>query len=250
MTLTESITAALPAYVTLAYRVTGPLPPLTAGAMSISCSRSASAWVAAAHATTPLAPTWRTNRSARCLSNTSVASPSPPASTGAVVSRRPDARAESASPSWVPPASGTGRGPTHDRPRTPAGRDRPTRAGPRMTRSRKSPPAPDGPLGLLIAILSDTPRLPGALCRDHPDLFDATHASGKAAMTRHLTEARAAAKAVCRACPAIDPCGQWADGLRPSERPGGVVAGKVARPPVTTKTVAEQQYSTTERKPS
>jgi hypothetical protein len=96
-----------------------------------------------------------------------------------------------------------------------------------MTRRRNSPPEPDGPLGLLIAILSDTPRLPGALCRAYPDLFDATHAIGQAAMTRHLAEARAQAKSVCRTCPALTECAAWVESLRPSERPGGVIAGRV-----------------------
>lgn len=96
-----------------------------------------------------------------------------------------------------------------------------------MTRRRKLPPAPDGPLGLLIAILSDTPRLPGALCRDHRDLFDATHPTGRGAMTRHLTDARATAIRICTGCPVLGPCNDWLDSVIPENRPGGVVAGRI-----------------------
>jgi WhiB family redox-sensing transcriptional regulator len=96
-----------------------------------------------------------------------------------------------------------------------------------MTRRRKSPPPLNGSLGLLIAILSDTPRLPGAACRDHPDLFDATHATGQGAMTLQLAQTRDAAIRICRTCPALDPCRAWLDNVIPPYRPGGVVAGRI-----------------------
>lgn len=96
-----------------------------------------------------------------------------------------------------------------------------------MTR-RLRPPAPDGPLGLLIVILRGAPRLPGARCRDRADLFDATHAIGRgASSTRKIAAARAAAAAECAQCPALVACSAWVDGLRPAHRPSGVVAGRI-----------------------
>ncbi|MGB3355121.1 MAG: hypothetical protein WBB00_20425 [Mycobacterium sp.] len=117
-------------------------------------------------------------------------------------------------------------------------------------RPRDAPP-PSPIIDLLVAVLWRVPRLPGAACRDHVEIFDEANGAGWGRRPAEaLRQARAAAKSICAHCPAAIPCGQWVDGLRPSERPGGVVAGKIARPPIATKISAAQQYSTTERKPT
>lgn len=35
---------------------------------------------------------------------------------------------------------------------------------------------------------------------------------------------------LCQHCPSLDPCREWYAGLRPSQRPSGVVAGQVRQP--------------------
>lgn len=92
---------------------------------------------------------------------------------------------------------------------------------------RRYAPAPDGPLGLLIAILSDTPRLPGARCRADPDLFAET-VRRRHQSVHSLAANRAAARAVCGTCPALDACRDWVIGLPLSRRPAGIVAGHLA----------------------
>ncbi|MEZ0363382.1 WhiB family transcriptional regulator [Mycobacterium sp. pUA109] len=71
---------------------------------------------------------------------------------------------------------------------------------------------------LLAKILADTPKLDGAACVDNADVFDADDGDWELAV------------AICRSCPALTDCGDWADGLRASDRPAGVVAGQVNRP--------------------
>jgi WhiB family redox-sensing transcriptional regulator len=78
---------------------------------------------------------------------------------------------------------------------------------------------------LLAAIVARLPRLDGAACIGKHDVFDLrdltdpTHAS-----------VEAEALALCRACPALAGCAVWFSGLRPSQKPHGVVAGVVHRP--------------------
>lgn len=88
-------------------------------------------------------------------------------------------------------------------------------------------PTPELPaLGLLAAVLGGSPRLPGAACRDHPDLFAATVADSHGHATRALAEVRTAARAICTTrCPALDACREWVTGLPVSRRPAGVIAG-------------------------
>ena len=66
----------------------------------------------------------------------------------------------------------------------------------------------------VAAILRGTPRLPGALCRDRSEIFDAADED---------TASRAAA--ICQHCPALQACGKWADTLRHNQA-SGVLAGE------------------------
>lgn len=68
---------------------------------------------------------------------------------------------------------------------------------------------------LTAAILSGVPKLSGALCRRRPGLFDAND---------EVTADHAAA--ICRRCPALQACGEWAAGLRHNQS-NGVIAGQL-----------------------
>lgn len=76
----------------------------------------------------------------------------------------------------------------------------------------------------LASLAAACPPLPGARCRGHAELFDRTNGKSQATDTR---EARAAALALCQACPALHACREWVDNLPPDERPAGVVAGQI-----------------------
>ena len=78
----------------------------------------------------------------------------------------------------------------------------------------------------LFAALIGAPALPGARCRGRHHLFDEPSADEPAdvAAQRHKQ-----ALGLCRDCPALASCEQWFDGLTPSKRPPGVVAGRVHR---------------------
>ena len=96
-------------------------------------------------------------------------------------------------------------------------------------RSNAPPPTQPG-VDLIAAVLWRVPRLPGAACRapQNRAVFDAANGAGSgrsAPATRR--EARREAKAICGTCDALADCAAWIDGLRPSERPGGVAAGRV-----------------------
>lgn len=73
------------------------------------------------------------------------------------------------------------------------------------------------------------PELPGARCRNHRALFDATCTPGGDEDTQlvALREARTEAQAICAACPALAKCRAWVESLPQSRRPGGVVAGEL-----------------------
>jgi hypothetical protein len=72
----------------------------------------------------------------------------------------------------------------------------------------------------LMAALAGAPRLPGALCRGEADLFDQYD---DPATVDYCVD-------VCASCPARADCERWLDSLRPSQRPHGVIAGRVNRP--------------------
>lgn len=99
-----------------------------------------------------------------------------------------------------------------------------------MTPRRRPLPPPTPEINLLCEILRGAPRLAGAACRDHRDLFDAAQANGRGHSARRLADARAAAIRVCsERCPAFDQCAAWLDTLPRRQRPSGVVAGQINR---------------------
>lgn len=100
-----------------------------------------------------------------------------------------------------------------------------------MPRRGLGAPPPASPVtDLLVAVLWRVPRLPGASCRapENRAVFDAANGAGLGQRhAQEIREARHAAKTICGTCPAKSACHTWIDGLRPSERPGGVAAGQV-----------------------
>jgi hypothetical protein len=92
-------------------------------------------------------------------------------------------------------------------------------------------PTPELPaLGLLAAVLGGSPRLVGAACRDHADLFAAT-VRRRDQSVHSLAANRAAAREICGTCPALDACRDWVRGLPLPRRPAGIVAGHLATHP-------------------
>lgn len=85
-----------------------------------------------------------------------------------------------------------------------------------MSRAGCPNAAPEGTLGLLAAILRRAPRLPRALCRDTPQLFDVP-TGVRADIDQALT--------ICRVCPEFGPCAEWARS-QPRRSLSGVVAGR------------------------
>jgi hypothetical protein len=73
-------------------------------------------------------------------------------------------------------------------------------------------------LSELLDDLAAVPRLPGAMCRDDPALFD---------LARDHRNSRGRALTVCQSCAALEQCREWVLTLEPDERPRGVVAGMV-----------------------
>jgi hypothetical protein len=71
------------------------------------------------------------------------------------------------------------------------------------------------PLDTLLAALAGLPALPGALCRDQSEVFDAV-----------TDDQLAQAARLCRTCPALIPCSAWAETLGDNDV-NGVVAGRV-----------------------
>ncbi|MCA2248825.1 WhiB family transcriptional regulator [Mycobacterium intracellulare] len=67
---------------------------------------------------------------------------------------------------------------------------------------------------LVGAILRGVPKLPGALCRQRPGLFDGDG-----------DETAEQAAELCRHCPALRECGDWAATLRHNQA-NGVLAGQ------------------------
>lgn len=66
----------------------------------------------------------------------------------------------------------------------------------------------------IAAIVAGTPKLPGALCRQHPALFDGED-----------QESADRAAAICQHCPAIEQCAAWAGGLKHNQA-HGILAGE------------------------
>jgi hypothetical protein len=81
---------------------------------------------------------------------------------------------------------------------------------------------PHGTAELAGQILRGVPRLPGALCRDNPYLFDPLDQSDP---NRPGVEAEALS--ICQRCRVLPECQRWVDSLPPKERCGGIVAGRI-----------------------
>lgn len=82
-------------------------------------------------------------------------------------------------------------------------------------------------LAELLGAMRDTPRLSGARCVGLSELFDPPPIGTELGAQAEHT---AAAVAICTACPALMACRAWLDGLTPSARPAGVVAGRLSTP--------------------
>lgn len=107
-----------------------------------------------------------------------------------------------------------------------------------MTPRRHPIPPPTPEINLLCEILRGTPRLPGAVCRDHADVFAAT-VRRRDQPVHSLAANRAAARAFCGTCPVFDACRDWVIGLPVSRRPAGIVAGHLASHPAMKRTAAQ-----------
>ncbi|MDQ1247531.1 MAG: WhiB family transcriptional regulator, redox-sensing transcriptional regulator [Actinomycetota bacterium] len=77
-------------------------------------------------------------------------------------------------------------------------------------------------IGLLTAIGS--PGLPGARCRGRGYLFDEAEPGEPEAL---VAQRHAQAVQLCRGCKSLPACAAWVDSLKPSQRPRGVVAGRI-----------------------
>lgn len=80
----------------------------------------------------------------------------------------------------------------------------------------------------MIELVSAIPDLDGARCNGAADLYEATIAErGKPASTADIQHARVIALRTCAGCDALDRCRAWFDGLKLTQRPRGVVAGRI-----------------------
>ncbi|WOC12616.1 transcriptional regulator [Gordonia sp. MP11Mi] len=86
---------------------------------------------------------------------------------------------------------------------------------------------PTGTIDLLSKVLADSPKLTGAACIGHHELFDAKSPDETPETVEDRHE-RAAA--LCWQCPALDDCTEWASSLSRSARPAGLVATRAPRP--------------------
>jgi WhiB family redox-sensing transcriptional regulator len=69
----------------------------------------------------------------------------------------------------------------------------------------------------LIASLAGAPALVGARCKSRWELWDETDDPEIVEYTRNQ----------CLSCPALNPCTEYVESLKPSKRPSGVVCGLV-----------------------
>jgi hypothetical protein len=72
----------------------------------------------------------------------------------------------------------------------------------------------------LAGALAGVPELPGARCIGAWEIFDNEHGSA---------ELQGYAINLCQSCPALTACRDWTRQLRPSQRPGGIIAGRTAK---------------------
>lgn len=76
---------------------------------------------------------------------------------------------------------------------------------------------------LLIELAASIPLLPGAACKGRAATFDKAADRTGLPGQRAQTEARR----ICRACPCKVACRTWFDRLPESDRPLGIVAGRL-----------------------
>lgn len=79
----------------------------------------------------------------------------------------------------------------------------------------------------MAALIAGIPDLAGASCKGEAHLFETTIGAHGGPTKDELQAARTTALRLCASCPALDPCRAWLDGLRPTRRPQGVVAGRI-----------------------
>lgn len=79
----------------------------------------------------------------------------------------------------------------------------------------------------LAAALHGIPDLDDAACVGMWAAFDPAEPDEN---TDDIEYRHNAALALCKACPALPDCSAWFDSLKPSQRPPGVVAGRVTAP--------------------
>jgi hypothetical protein len=76
----------------------------------------------------------------------------------------------------------------------------------------------------LLEAVGAAPALPGAKCRGMHHLFDAAQSGEDPAV---VDQRHTQAQSLCATCGSLSRCRDWVDGLKPSKRPAGVVAGLV-----------------------
>jgi WhiB family redox-sensing transcriptional regulator len=76
----------------------------------------------------------------------------------------------------------------------------------------------------IFGALVGAPLLSGANCLGLWSLFDEPDREDP-----DRREVVASAQRLCETCPALTDCGDWYDSLPPSQRPSGVVAGRLRR---------------------
>jgi len=79
----------------------------------------------------------------------------------------------------------------------------------------------------LVDALGLAPSLDGALCRGRSTAFDEPPPEADEDVAIDLV---VAAMVICDRCPAREACTRWLEGLAPTQRPAGVVAGRVTAP--------------------
>lgn len=86
-----------------------------------------------------------------------------------------------------------------------------------------------GQLDALVGALGGIPRLPGALCKGQPELWDEPLPLSRDPNPGDTAQRLEFAVSTCHRCPALRACERWVASLRPSRRPVGVTAGKLWR---------------------
>lgn len=78
----------------------------------------------------------------------------------------------------------------------------------------------------LTCALAGVPRLTDAACHGLWELFDPP---GEGEDAEDVAYRHSAALKMCASCPCLSECRSYVDSLKPSQRPIGVIAGRVVR---------------------